>query len=86
MHAQLEYLFNDKEYLDHERMATQYMQITVNSLRNQFSTLDDFSAKSLVFSGLKKTNTYKELSLEIKNRMYEMESNFKNRIYGTYCD
>lgn len=86
LHAQLEYLFNDKEYLDHERMATQYMQITVNSLRNQFSTLDDFSAKSLVFSGLKKTNTYKELSLEIKNRMYEMESNFKNRIYGTYCD
>ena len=90
LHAQLTYLFNEKGSLDHEKMAGQYLQITMNSLRRQFTDLNDFSAKSLVFAGLKKTNLYKndsaEMNQDVRNKMNEIEQNYKNRKNGTYCN
>lgn len=83
-------MFNEKGSLDHEKMAGQYLQITMNSLRRQFTDLNDFSAKSLVFAGLKKTNLYKndsaEMNQDVRNKMNEIEQNYKNRKNGTYCN
>lgn len=86
LHAQMEFLFKENEVQDHERMATQYFTIAVNSLLKQFTYMKEDTAKALVFSGLKNTKIYQNLNEEIKNQMYEIESNFKNRYYGTYCD
>jgi hypothetical protein len=86
LHAQMEFLFKENELQDHERMATQYFAIAVNSLLKQFTYMKEDTAKALVFSGLKNTKIYQNLNEETKNQMYEIESNFKNRNYGTYCD
>lgn len=86
LHAQMEFLFKENEVQDHERMATQYFAIAVNSLLKQFTYMKEDTAKALVFSGLKNTKIYQNLNEETKNQMYEIESNFKNRNYGTYCD
>ncbi|MDU0807958.1 hypothetical protein [Aquirufa regiilacus] len=86
LHAQLEFLFKETESQDHERMATEYLERAVNSLLKQFSNMNKDTAKALVFSGLKNTKIYQNLNQETKNQMYEIESNFKNRNYGTYCD
>jgi hypothetical protein len=92
LHAQMEFLFKQKEESkDHERMATQYLQIAVNSLRNQFTEMDDFSAKSLVFSGLKKTIIYNtdnglEMNPGVRYNMSLIESKYKNGNKGKYCD
>lgn len=86
LHAQMEFLFKENEVQDYERMATQYFAIAVNSLLKQFTYMKEDTAKALVFSGLKNTKIYQNLNEETKNQMYEIESNFKNRNYGTYCD
>lgn len=92
LHAQLEYLFNESEgSKDHVRMATLYLQITVNSLRNQFPSMNDFTARALVFAGLKDTpNYYLDNGLEmnpgVRYNMSLIESSFKNGNNGKYCD
>jgi hypothetical protein len=90
LHAQLTYKFNEKGSVDHEKMAGEYLKITMNSLMNQFPNLDDFSAKSIIFAGLKKTNLYindsKVMNQDTRNRMFEIEQNYKNRKNGTYCN
>jgi hypothetical protein len=88
LHAQLEYKFHENDVQDHERMATEFLAIAGNSLLNQFSSMNEDTAKALVFSGLKNTQIYQNLNQETRNQMYEIESNYKNknRNYGTYCD
>jgi|GEM_PF-2706819 len=90
LHAQLEHKFHENEIQDHERMATEYLAIAVNALRKQFSYMDDFTAKALVFAGLKETNYYKtnvDLNEYLKRDMSDIESNYKSkRKNGSYCN
>lgn len=90
LHAQLEYLFHQKAMPDHERMASEYLFIAVNSMRNQFQGMDEFTAKSLIFAGLKNTLIYQtdseNMNKQVRENMYEIESNYKNRKNGTYCN
>lgn len=90
LHAQLTYKFNEKGSVDHEKMAGQFLKITMNSLMTQFPDLNDFSAKSIIFAGLKNTSLYtndsKEMNQDVRNKMNEIEQNYKNRKNGTYCN
>ena len=92
LHAQMECLFKESEETkDHVRMATLYLQITVNSLRNQFPNMNEFTAKSLVFAGLKDTPNYyldngTEMNPGVRYNMSLIESSFKNGNNGKYCD
>lgn len=90
LHAQMECLFNETASLDHERMTSQYLQIAVNSLRNQFPYMEDFTAKALVLSGLKGTNYYNnnvELNEYLKRDINDIELYYKiNRKNGSYCN
>jgi hypothetical protein len=91
LHAQLEYKFHETESQDHERMATQYLALAVNLLQKQFSYMDYFTARALVFAGLKNTNFYKynvvDLNNDLKKLMDDIESNYKSkRKNGSYCN
>ncbi|MHA8081613.1 hypothetical protein VR610_10685 [Aquirufa regiilacus] len=91
LHAQLEYKFHETESQDHERMATEYLAFAVKALRNQFSYMDEFTAKALVFAGLKNTNLYKynvrQLDFSEKLLMEDIEKDYKmNRKNGSYCN
>ncbi|MEY2894882.1 MAG: hypothetical protein RIS42_601, partial [Bacteroidota bacterium] len=91
LHAQLEYKFHENESQDHERMATQYLALAVNLLQKQFPYMNEFTAKALVFAGLKNTNLYKfnvkQLDFLEKQLMEDIEKDYKmNRKNGSYCN
>lgn len=91
IHAQLTYMLGGNESQQHERMSKDYFNIATNSLLNQFPGMTNFSAKALIFGGLKDSyylrNKIPEEFNEITiKEMESIEYNYKTgRKNGKYC-